>query len=204
MDILTSVQHTLLQESEAIRRLWGNTDGAAVQKAIDVLAACRGKIITSGCGTSGAAGRKLAHTFSCVECPALFLEPSDAVHGGLGVVQKEDVVILLSKGGSTSEINHLIKPCKQKGAFVIGVTENAASQLATQSDLFLPVRVDSEPDPFNMLATSSILAVIALFDAICIALMQIKGYTREQFGLIHPGGAVGERLLNQKLYQEEA
>jgi D-arabinose 5-phosphate isomerase GutQ len=135
-----------------------------------------------------------------VEHPALFLEPSDAVHGGLGVVQSDDIVILLSKGGATAEINNLIAPCKTKKAFIIGVTENADSVLAKESDLFLKVQVKTEADPFGLLATSSIMGVIAVFDAFAICTAAIGGFTKEKFGVIHPGGAVGEILLNKKLY----
>lgn len=116
------------------------------------------------------------------------------MHGGLGLVQPEDVVIAISKGGNTREIVSLIPSIRTKGARLIGVTENGNSVLAQGADLWLEVRVEREPDPFNMLATASTLAVLAVFDAVCIAVMQMTGYTREQFVLIHPGGAVGERL----------
>ncbi len=154
------------------------------------------KAVTSGCGTSAAAARKIAHTLSCVEIPAVFMEPSDAVHGGLGMVQEGDVVVLLSKGGKTEEITMLAAPCRTKGAMVVAVTEAPDSVLAKESDMLLTVKVGKEPDPFNMLATSSIMAVIAMFDAISIALMQLSGFTREKFAVIHPHGAVGERLLS--------
>ena len=130
-----------------------------------------------------------------MERPATFLSPADAVHGALGMLQKEDVLILITKGGNTQEIVNFIPACKQKGALLIGVTENPDSVLALNADIFLKVKVAKEPCPFNMLATASTMAVIALFDAMCIALMHYTGYTREQFALIHPGGAVGERLL---------
>jgi D-arabinose 5-phosphate isomerase GutQ len=200
MELYESVKHTLQAESQAILDALESVDMQAIEKAVDRIASCRGKIILSGCGTSAAAGKKIAHTFSCIECPALFLEPSDAVHGGLGVVQKDDIVILLSKGGATAEINNLIKPAKAKKAFVIGVTEKEDSILATESDLFLKVKVKTEADKFGLLATSSILGVIAVFDAIAIAAIEKNGFTKERFALIHPGGAVGEILTHKKLY----
>jgi D-arabinose 5-phosphate isomerase GutQ len=124
----------------------------------------------------------------------LFLSPGDGVHGGLGAVQAEDVVIAISKGGNTREVANLVPAIRAKRAFLIGVTENPESVLARSSDLFLRVAVEREPDPFNMLATASTMAVIAVFDAVCIALMTVTHYTRAQFALIHPGGAVGDRL----------
>lgn len=199
-DIMESVKKTLTMESEAILEVRDSIDLEQVAKAVELISACRGKIITSGCGTSGAASRKIAHTFSCIECPALFLEPSDAVHGGLGVVRAGDIVILLSKGGVTTEILHLIEPCKKKKAVIIGVTENTDSQLGKECDLLLQVKISHEPDRFDMLATASILATLALFDAIAIGVMDRNGFTKEKFGVIHPGGAVGEKLLNKSLY----
>lgn len=178
-----------------IERLAHTVDREALARCVETIASCRGRIVTSGAGTSGAAARKIAHTLSCVERPAFFLEPADAVHGALGSVQPGDVAILVSKGGGTSEIVRLLPALRTKKVFVIGVTENESSRLARESDLALKVRVEAEADEFDMLATTSTMAVVAVFDAICIALMTRTGYTREQFAVIHPGGAVGERLL---------
>ena len=144
------------------------------------------------------AAKKIAHSLNCIEIPALFLTPSDAVHGGLGVLQEEDILILISKGGGTEELVRLIPACRTKKALLIGVSENPASAIAQNADIYLRVRVEQEPCRFNMLATASTLAVISMFDSICIALMQMTGYTREQFAVIHPAGAVGERLLNDR------
>lgn len=181
-------------EARALRGLAQEVDPAAFQRCVEVLAGCRGKVLTTGAGTSAAAARKIAHSLCCVERPALFIAPSDAVHGGLGVVQAADVVIAISKGGGTREIVDLLEGVRGKRAFLIGVTENGGSVLARQSDLWLRVKVAREPDPFNMLATASTLAVVAVFDAICVALMEVTGFTRTQFAVIHPGGAVGDRL----------
>lgn len=194
--LMDSIYHTWDVESSEIKRLKTVLDQETLLNAVRLLGACTGRIITSGCGTSAAAAKKIAHSLCCVERPANFLSPSDAVHGALGMLQKGDVLILISKGGNTKEIINLIPACKEKKAKLIGVTENRDSVLAQQSELLLNVRVDREPCPFNMLATASTLAVIAAFDAICIALMHYMGYTKEQFALIHPGGAVGDRLLS--------
>jgi KpsF/GutQ family protein len=183
-------------EAASVGNLARGVDPAAFSRCVKVLAHCRGRILTAGCGTSMAAARKIAHSLCCVGRPAAFLSPGDAVHGGLGLVQRGDVVIAISKGGGTREIVNLVPAIKAKRAFLIGVTENADSVLAKHSNLLLRVKVEREPDPFNMLATASTLAVIALFDAVCIALMNATGYTRKQFALIHPGGAVGDRLLD--------
>lgn len=197
-EILSEINRCLTMEAESIAALRQSLEQEAVLAAAKALMNCKGKVILSGCGTSAMAARKVAHSLSCIEIPALFLSPADAVHGALGVLQREDILILISKGGNTQELVNLIPACKTKGALLIGVSENPESVIAGQADIYLKVKVEQEPCRFNMLATASTLAVIATFDAICIALMQMTGYTREQFAVIHPGGAVGERLLNKR------
>lgn len=196
-EILSEINRCLTMEAESIAQLRQTLDQETVLAVARALMNCKGKVILSGCGTSAMAARKVAHSLSCIEIPALFLSPADAVHGALGVLQQEDILILISKGGNTQELVNLIPACKTKGALLIGVSENPASVIAGQAEIYLKVKVEQEPCRFNMLATASTLAVIATFDAICIALMQMTGYTREQFAVIHPGGAVGERLLNK-------
>ena len=196
-EILSEINRCLTMEAESIARLTQELDQDAVLAVAGALMNCKGKVILSGCGTSAMAAGKIAHSLSCIEIPALFLSPADAVHGALGVLQQEDILILISKGGNTQELVNLIPACKTKGALLIGVSENPDSVIAGQADIYLKVKVEQEPCRFNMLATASTMAVIATFDAICIALMQMTGYTREQFAVIHPGGAVGERLLNK-------
>lgn len=195
-EIISEVKRALEIEADSIRALTEILDEESVLKVAEALKSCRGKVILSGCGTSAQAAKKISHSLSCIEIPALFLSPADAVHGALGVLQKDDIFILISKGGNTKELVNLIPACKTKGALLIGVSENPESVIARESDIFLFVKVEKEPCRFNMLATASTLAVISTFDAICIALMQMTGYTREQFAVIHPAGAVGDRLLN--------
>ena len=197
-EILSEVKRSIAIEAESVRRLSEELDGQQVLDTAKALMNCRGKVILSGCGTSAMAAKKIAHSLNCIEIPALFLTPSDAVHGGLGVVQEEDILILISSGGGTEELVRLIPACRTKKALLIGVSENPASAIAQNADIYLRVRVEQEPCRFNMLATASTLAVISMFDSICIALMQMTGYTREQFAVIHPAGAVGERLLNDR------
>ena len=195
--IVSEVERTLEIESRSIAQLIDDLDMDAVVRVAEALKACRGRIVLSACGTSAMAAKKIAHSLCCIERPALFLTPSDAVHGALGVLQKDDVYILISKGGNTGELTRLIPACKTKGALLIGVSENPDSAIAKAADIYLKVKVAQEPCRFNMLATASTLAVIATFDAICIALMQMTNYTREQFAVIHPAGAVGDRLLGK-------
>jgi KpsF/GutQ family protein len=165
---------------------------------VEAFASCRGRIVTMGCGTSAAAARKVAHSLSCIERPSFFLSPADAPHGALGAVQPGDVAVLFSKGGGTRELVDLVPTLKNKRVFLITATEDEGSPLARAADLVVKVKVEREADPFNMLATTSTMAVVAVFDAVCIALMEHTGYTREQFAVIHPHGAVGDRLTGGK------
>lgn len=196
MEILAEVRRSIEIEAESIKKLAEDMDDEKVLETAKTLMNCKGKVILAGCGTSAMAAKKVAHSLNCIEIPALFLSPADAVHGGLGVLQEEDILILISKGGNTQELVNLIPACRTKKALLIGVSENPESKIAVNSDIYLKVKVEKEPCRFNMLATASTLAVISMFDSICIALMQMTGYTREQFAVIHPGGAVGDRLLN--------
>ena len=196
------IEHVLSIESQSILEILNNYDEKSVNLVIKKIEECKGKIIISGCGTSGEAGRKIAHTLSCIECPSIFLSPSDALHGRLGIVKKEDIVILLSKGGETMELISMIPAIKHKKAFLIGVTENENSSLSKDSDIFLKVHVSKEADMFNLLATSSIVALIALFDAIIVAIMVKKNFTKKDFSVIHPGGAVGKKLTGKTLYKK--
>ena len=181
-----------------LSRLNNTVDYRALTACVNLLSKCKGRIVTSGAGTSGAAARKIAHTLSCIERPSFFLEPADAVHGGLGSVQTGDVAILISKGGGTREIVNIIPALKTKQVEIIGVTEKKDSPLGRNSDIILEITIEKEADEFNMLATTSTMTVLAVFDAVCIALMKETGFTREQFAVIHPGGEVGERLLNDR------
>lgn len=190
--------HVWKTGAHELERLGRYIDRDAFARVVEVVADCKGRILTAGVGTSAAAARKIAHSLCCVERPAFFLSPGDAVHGGLGAAQPGDVAILISKGGGTREIVNILPALRAKGVFVVGVTEKPDSPLARSSDLVVGAAIEKEADEFNMLATTSTMAVIAYFDAVAIALMTHTGYTREQFAVIHPAGAVGDRLLEKK------
>ncbi len=183
-----------LTESAEIKRLETTIDFDVFEQVAQLLAKHTGKVVTTAVGTSAVAARKLSHSLNCIEIPSFYLNPADAVHGGLGAVGQNDIVFLISKGGGTVELVQLLEPLKQKKAFLIAISEDEQSPLALQSHLFIKVKVEKEPDPFNMLATASTLSVIALCDALCITLMELKKYSQKEFARIHPAGAVGERL----------
>jgi KpsF/GutQ family protein len=196
-EILETAQYVWRTGADELQRLCHSMDPDALERCVHMLAECKGRIITAGVGTSGVAAKKIAHTLSCIERPAFFLDPGDSVHGAIGAAQPGDVAILISKGGGTREIINMIDALEAKEVTIIGVTENPDSMLGRHSDLIVCVKVEKEADIFNMLATTSTMAVVAVFDGICIALMKHTGYTKEQFAVIHPGGAVGDRLLGK-------
>jgi D-arabinose 5-phosphate isomerase GutQ len=182
-------------ESKAISDILEYLDYDAFGKAVDALKSCQ-RIAASGCGHSGIACRHFAHSMCCIERPARFISPSEAVHGAMGFVQKGDVVVLASRGGKTSELLPIMRISKTKGAIVIAITENMDSPLAKESDIVIHMKVDRECDKYNSQGTASFVALSAIFDALQVALIEETGYVNEQFALIHPGGAVGERLNN--------
>jgi D-arabinose 5-phosphate isomerase GutQ len=183
-------------ESKAISDIIEYMDEAGFGKAVDVLSNCP-KIITCASGSSGIAAKKFSHSLCCIERSAQFLSPAEAVHGGLGCVKKGDAVVMVSRGGKTAELLPIIDVCNKKEAILIAVTENYHSPLAEKAQIVLPLKIEKESDKFNVMATSSFIATVAIFDALLVAIMEETGYRIEQFSLIHPGGAVGERL-NQK------
>jgi len=180
-------------EAKAVSEALDHMDFEALNKAVDVMSKCD-RIATSGCGHSGIACMHFAHSLCCIERPARFISPAEAVHGAMGFVQEGDVVVLASRGGKTAELMPILRIGKEKKAIIIGITENMESPLAQQSTIVIPMKIHKESDKYNSQATSSFVALSAIFDAMQVALMEETGYVNEQFALIHPGGAVGERL----------
>lgn len=167
------------------------------QALIEALRGCRGKIAVTGVGTSGIAARKIAHMLACVERPAMYLNATDAAHGDLGFLEADDLLIMLSRGGNSDELTRLLPAVATKGVALISVTENPDSAIAQASRLVISTGVRREIDPLNMLATTSIVLVLAIFDAACACLMSESGYSKETLLAVHPGGDVGLTLRNK-------
>ncbi|MBR2401708.1 MAG: SIS domain-containing protein [Lachnospiraceae bacterium] len=180
-------------ESDSILATRDKMDMEAFEKAVEAL--CKAERIgTAGCGHSGIACMHFAHSMCCVERPARFISPAEAVHGATGYLQEGDVMVWASRGGKTDELFKILEICHVKKVTVIGVTENLASPLADMSDIVIPMVVTSETDRYNSQGTSSFTALAAVFDALQTAVIEETGYKNEQFALIHPAGAVGKRL----------
>ena len=180
-------------EAEAVAAAGEAVGEEAFMAAVELLAGAP-RIAASGCGHSGIACRHFAHLMCCIERPARFISPAEAVHGATGFLQPGDVMLLASRGGKTKELLPILDICRRKGAKVICVTENLESPLALGADVVLPMRVTRETDRWNSQGTTSFTVQCVLFDALQAALIERTGYQNEQFAVIHPGGAVGERL----------
>ena len=180
-------------ESKAVGDIAGYLDTERFGQAVDILSACP-KIITCASGSSGIAAKKFAHSLCCIERNAQFLSPAEAVHGGMGCIKKGDAVVIVSRGGQTVELLPIIEVCNIKGAILIAITENIHSTLAQKAQIVVPLKIEKESDKYNVMATSSFIATVAIFDAMLVAIMEETCYKLEQFALIHPGGSVGERL----------
>jgi len=185
------------REAAAVASVAGQLD-QSFESTVRALLACEGKVLVSGSGTSHAVALRFAHLLSCVGTPALFLHPGDSQHGASGAVAPGDVWIGLSKGGETTEVIFLAGIARKRGATVVAITEKPASSLGRSADIVLHATAPEGVDPFGMVATGSSLFNSALCDAICVALLELRGYSVDDFGETHPGGAVGHKIREQE------
>lgn len=191
--IIERGMESLKIEAAAISEIIDYLDIDRFYEAVEVLSSCP-KIITCASGSSGIAAKKFSHSLNCIEKNAQFLSPALAIHGGMGCMKAGDAVVMVSRGGKTAELLPIIDVCRKKGVTLIGVTENLESPLARSSQIIIPMKIKKESDPLNVMATTSFVVTIAIFDALLAAIMEVTGYQLAQFALIHPGGAVGNRL----------
>ncbi len=181
-------------EASAIRGLLDQLDDR-FDAAVDLLAGCQGRVVTTGMGKSGLIMKKLAATLSSTGTPALFLHPAEANHGDLGMVAAGDVVVAASFSGTTVELVQLVELLKRLAVPLVVITGNAESPLARHADAHLQVAIDKEACPLDLAPTASTTATLAMSDALAMALLEAKGFTPEDFARLHPGGQLGKRLL---------
>jgi len=196
-EILKLARDVIEGESRAVASLAQQLDSSFVQVA-EALLACEGHVLVAGSGTSHPVAARLAHLLSCCGTPSLFIHPGDAQHGQSGALTNRDLLIIISKGGETLEVNRLAKIARERGLKVIAITENPDSTLSNMSDLILRAVAPQDVDPYGMIATGSSLVNSALGDALCVVMLKLRGYSRETFGQTHPGGAVGKNLSKEK------
>ena len=185
-------------EAACINEMKDYFDDAAFSAAVELLSKAE-RIGAAGCGHSGIICQHFAHLMCCIERPARFISPAEAVHGATGYLQKGDVMIFASRGGKTKELLPILDICKAKEVKVISITENLESPLALGADVVLKQHVNRETDKWNAQGTTSTTALCMIFHALQAAVIEETGYQAEQFALIHPGGAVGERLNKKSL-----
>jgi arabinose-5-phosphate isomerase len=181
-------------EAAAITGLIARLD-QGFQRAVELILNCRGRVTVSGIGKSGHIARKIASTMASTGTPAYFIHPTEASHGDLGMVTRDDVFVALSNSGETAELLAIVPLIKRQGAKLIALTGRPDSSLAREADVHLYAGADKEACPLNLAPTASTTAALALGDALAIALMQAKGFSRDEFARSHPGGALGRKLL---------
>ncbi len=192
--IIEQAKRVLMIESKAIEALVDRIGEDFVQ-AVELIYKCSGRVVVTGMGKSGIIGKKIASTLASVGTPALFLHPADGIHGDLGMVTKGDVIICLSNSGETEELLKLLPVIKRFDIKLIAITGNTKSTLARNGDVVLDVSVDEEACPWDIVPTASTTATLAMGDALCIALLDKKGFSKEDFAIFHPGGSLGKSLL---------
>ena len=193
-DIFAEVQGFLRLESEAIAQTGRRMRKEEIEKAVNLLARCKGKIVIVGMGKSGIIAQKIAATMTSTGTGAINLHPSDALHGGIGIINSDDVVVLLSNSGETNEIVEMLPYLKRRQVPIVALVGNTNSTLAQRADAVIDGSVDQEACPLNLAPTTSTTVALALGDALAMTLMRIKGLTTDDFAVNHPGGQLGKRL----------
>ena len=193
-ELVTSGIRVLRMERDAIAALESRLD-ASFARAVLLIAQSHGRVIVAGVGKSGLIGRKIAATLTSTGTPATFLHPVESVHGDLGIVGPDDIAILLSKSGETAEMLPLLQELKRLGVSVIAITGDLRSTLARAADAALDAGVTEEACPHDLAPTTSTTAALAIGDALAVALLEHKGFRREDFARLHPGGSLGRKLL---------
>ena len=181
-------------EADAIERAANRLDATSVESAVALLAACESKVVVIGVGKSGVIAQKIAQTLTSTGTVAIFVHPSDALHGSLGIITSGDIVIALSNSGETDEILTILPALRQRDVSIISIVGNLDSTLARQSDVVLDASVDKEACPLNLAPTTSTTVALAIGDAVAMTLMEAKGQTEEDFAANHPAGRLGKRL----------
>jgi arabinose-5-phosphate isomerase len=192
--VLERARRVIRMEARAVAALEPRI-GEAFARVVEAILACRGRVIVSGIGKSGIVGRKVAATLTSTGTPATFLHPVEALHGDLGVVGRDDVAVLLSKSGESEELHGLVEYLGRMGVRLVAMTGRADSSLARHADVVLDCSVEEEACPHDLAPTCSTTAALAMGDALAVALLLRRGFGREDFARLHPGGALGRKLL---------
>lgn len=193
-DYIAIAKNTLEIEAQALIE-GSNRLGAEVIHAVEMILACKGKLVITGVGKSGLIGAKIAATFASTGTPSFFLHPTEALHGDLGMIGKEDAVLAISYSGESPELSSILPHIKRFDIPLIGMTRNAASTLGRYSDVVININVSAEACPLDIAPTSSTTLTLAMGDALAVCLMKARNFQKEDFASFHPGGALGKRLF---------
>ena len=192
-EIIQKGKEIIRIEAEAVANLSESINDQFV-KAINTISESKGRVVLTGMGKSGLIARKIVATLNSTGTAAIYLHPTDALHGDLGMVRKEDVVILISKSGNTEEIANLLPMLKRLGVKMIAMCGSESSRIAKECDIFLNISVKEEACPYDLAPTASTTATLAMGDALSVVLLQTRNFTIEDFAFLHPGGSLGKRL----------
>ncbi len=194
IDVEKSVRQVIDIEAKALNTLAARVDGS-YSKAVDICLECKGRVVVTGMGKSGHIGSKIAATLASTGTPSFFVHPGEASHGDLGMITRHDTVLAISFSGESTEIVTILPLIKRLGLKLISITGNTSSTLAKAADVHLDASIDEEACPLNLAPTASTTATLAIGDALAVALLEVRGFTREDFARSHPGGTLGKRLL---------
>lgn len=195
-EIIQKGKEVIRIEAEAVVNL-AESINAQFVKAVEIIGESKGRVVLTGMGKSGLIARKIVATLNSTGTAAIYLHPTDALHGDLGMVRKEDVVLLISKSGNTQEVANLLPMLKRIGVKMIAMCGSENSRLARECDIFLNVAVKEEACPYDLAPTASTTAMLAMGDALSVALLQKRNFTVQDFAFLHPGGSLGKRLSLQ-------
>ena len=196
IDILKEAKKVLKIEADTVKRLISHIDGQFLL-AVDAILSTKGKVVITGIGKSGLVGQKIASTMTSTGTPAFYLHPSEGAHGDLGILDKNDVLIALSNSGESEEVLKIIPFVKRLGIRLIAIVGSKTSTLAQGADIIIHVPVEKEACPFGLAPTASTTAELAIGDALAVVLLLKMGFTKDDFAMFHPGGALGRKLLTK-------
>lgn len=192
--VIEQAKRVLKIEAEAVSALAERIDDSFV-KAVDLICSCKGKVVVTGVGKSGLIGQKIASTLASTGTPSFFMHPAEGIHGDLGMLSRDDVVIAISNSGESDEVSQILTVVKRMGLPLIAITGNLSSTLAKAGDSLLDISVKEEACPLGLAPTASTTATLAMGDALAVAALDKRGFKKEDFALLHPGGTLGKRLL---------
>ena len=205
-DIIKKGREVVTIEGKAVLNLI-NTIDTNFYKTIELMFHCKGRVVLTGMGKSGLIARKIVATLNSTGTPAIYMHPTDALHGDLGMVRSEDIVIMLSKSGNTEEILTLIPMFKRLNVPLVGMIGDKESKMAKECDILLYIEITEEACPFDLVPTASTTTMLVLGDALAVALIERRGFTEQDFAMLHPGGSLGKRLslkVSEIMQKDEA